>query len=402
MRIGGRRFKLPVVSRLTLAWLAFAALAAGVALYTASDDSRRRAAIAMTVEGIERIAPPAERAPSIADKIERQAFGRQAAASAIEIPVEEAFGDEAEDALEGIEAGASAFADRADDIVITVDGAPARAIAATPTLASLTSLRIAEPDAALLQRTAYGKAPRIAADGRRAAKVYARPFTPGESPHVALIVGGLGLNRALTERAIDELPPEVTLAFAPYARDLDFWARRAREAGHEFMIELPMENRSGEGEALGPATLLTSRDEAQNLQRLDWILSRAEGYFGVTNYLGAHFSADRAAVDPVLARVAAAGLAYVDDTGALKGRKGGGVAIVSRLIDPGFGAEKTRTARDLESLEKYAARSGEALGKTYVNADTLDALVDWAGGLGSRGVALAPASAVLAMRATDS
>ncbi len=402
MRIGGRRFKLPVVSRLTLAWLAFAALAAGVALYTASDDSRRRAAIAMTVEGIERIAPPAERAPSIADKIERQAFGRQAAASAIEIPVEEAFGDEAEDALEGIEAGASAFADRADDIVITVDGAPARSIAATPTLASLTSLRIAEPDAALLQRTAYGKAPRIAADGRRAAKVYARPFTPGESPHVALIVGGLGLNRALTERAIDELPPEVTLAFAPYARDLDFWARRAREAGHEFMIELPMENRSGEGEALGPATLLTSRDEAQNLQRLDWILSRAEGYFGVTNYLGAHFSADRAAVDPVLARVAAAGLAYVDDTGALKGRKGGGVAIVSRLIDPGFGAEKTRTARDLESLEKYAARSGEALGKTYVNADTLDALVDWAGGLGSRGVALAPASAVLAMRATDS
>ncbi|HBK92990.1 MAG TPA: hypothetical protein DDZ68_15095 [Parvularcula sp.] len=402
MRIGGRRFKLPVVSRLTLAWLAFAALAAGVALYTASDDSRRRAAIAMTVEGIERIAPPAERAPSIADKIERQAFGRQAAASAIEIPVEEAFGDEAEDALEGIEAGASAFADPADDIVITVDGAPARAIAATPTLASLTSLRIAEPDAALLQRTAYGKAPRIAADGRRAAKVYARPFTPGESPHVALIVGGLGLNRALTERAIDELPPEVTLAFAPYARDLDFWARRAREAGHEFMIELPMENRSGEGEALGPATLLTSRDEAQNLQRLDWILSRAEGYFGVTNYLGAHFSADRAAVDPVLARVAAAGLAYVDDTGALKGRKGGGVAIVSRLIDPGFGAEKTRTARDLESLEKYAARSGEALGKTYVNADTLDALVDWAGGLGSRGVALAPASAVLAMRATDS
>ena len=402
MRIGGRRFKLPVVSRLTLAWLAFAALAAGVALYTASDDSRRRAAIAMTVEGIERIAPPAERAPSIADKIERQAFGRQAAASAIEIPVEEAFGDEAEDALEGIEAGASAFADPADDIVITVDGAPARSIAATPTLASLTSLRIAEPDAALLQRTAYGKAPRIAADGRRAAKVYARPFTPGESPHVALIVGGLGLNRALTERAIDELPPEVTLAFAPYARDLDFWARRAREAGHEFMIELPMENRSGEGEALGPATLLTSRDEAQNLQRLDWILSRAEGYFGVTNYLGAHFSADRAAVDPVLARVAAAGLAYVDDTGALKGRKGGGVAIVSRLIDPGFGAEKTRTARDLESLEKYAARSGEALGKTYVNADTLDALVDWAGGLGSRGVALAPASAVLAMRATDS
>lgn len=402
MRIGGRRLKLPVVSRLTAAWIVFAAIAGGVALYTASDDSRRRAAIAMTVEGIERIAPPADNRSVIADRIERQAFGREAAAATNAAALGEALGDETEDALAGIEAGAPVYADPAADIIITVDGTPARSIAATPTLASLTSLRVAEPDSALLQRTSYGRAPRVGEDGRRASKFYARPFSPGDDPHVALIVGGLGLNRALTERAIDELPPNVTLAFAPYAKDLDFWAKRAREAGHEFMIELPMENRSGEGEALGPATLLTSRDEAQNLQRLDWILSRVEGYFGVTNYLGAHFSADRDAVDPVLARVAAAGLVYVDDTGALRGRRGDGVATVSRLIDPGFGAEKGRTARDLSSLESIAARSGEALGKTYVNADTLDAIVDWAEGLSSRGLALAPASAVLVMRASDS
>jgi polysaccharide deacetylase 2 family uncharacterized protein YibQ len=392
--------KLPVVSRLAQAWVAFAALAAGVAAYTASDDSRRRAAIAMTIEGIERIAPPAASRHAVADRIDRQAFGREALAVA---PAgAEALGDEAEDALAGIETGATEFADPAADIVITVDGSPAMAIGAASALASLTPLRIAEPDAALQGRNAYGKAPRIGADGRRAIKVYARPFSPGDDPPVALIVGGLGLNRALTERAIEELPPNVTLAFAPYAKDLGYWAKLAREAGHEYMVELPMENRSGEGETLGPATLLTSRDEAQNLQRLDWILSRAEGYFGVTNYLGAHFSADRDAIAPVLARVASAGLAYVDDTGALKGRKIDGVATVSRLIDPGFGAEKGRTARDLEGLEKIAARSGEALGKTYVNADTLDGIVEWADGLSSRGLSLAPASAVLAMRASDS
>lgn len=400
MRIGGRRFKLPVVSRLTQAWLVFAAIAGGVLVYTATDDSRRRAAIAMTVEGIERIAPPAGHHPSISDQTDGPAFGREAAVPALAASAE-AFGDDAEDALAGIETGAPAYADPASDIVITVDGTPARAIGAAPSLASLTSFRIADPDAALLQPNAYGKAPRIADDGRRAAKVYARPYVPGDDPSVALIVGGLGLNRALTERAIDELPSNVTLAFAPYAKDIEFWAKRARGAGHEFMIELPMENRSGEGETLGPATLLTSRDEAQNLQRLDWILSRAEGYFGVTNYLGAHFSADRDAIDPVLARVAAAGLAYVDDTGALKGRKAGDITTVSRLIDPGFGAEKGRTARDLESLEKIAARSGEALGKTYVNADTLEAIVEWADGLASRGLALAPASAVLAMRSGE-
>lgn len=402
VRIGGRRFKLPVVSRLSLAWLAFVALAGSVAVYTASDDGRRRSAIAMTVEGIERIAPLADGRASIADKIERQAYGREATAALTAASAGEAFGDDAEDVLSGIESGALAYADPAADIVITVDGSPARAIDATPSLASLSSARIAEPDAALLQRTAYGKAPRIAEDGRRAARFYARPFAAGDDPNVALIVGGLGLNRAVTERAIEELPPSVTLAFAPYAKDLDFWAKRAREAGREFMIELPMENRSGEGEALGPATLLTSRSAQQNLQRLDWILSRAEGYFGVTNYLGAHFSANRAALDPVLERVAGAGLAYIDDTGALRGRKVGGAATVSRLIDPGFGAQKGLTARDLDSLEKLAARNGDALGKTYVNADTLDTIVEWANGLPSRGLALAPASAVLAMRAGDS
>lgn len=383
------------------AWLVFAVLCAGLGVYTVSDDARRRAAIAMTVEGVERLAPPPEARQAAAARIDRQDFEREAlsATPASAGPFEV----EAEDALGGIEAGGPVAGDPADDIIITVDGAPARSIgAASPALAALTLARIAEPDPLLLERTPYGRSPRIGVDGRQPAKFYARPFAPSDGAEVALIVGGLGLNRALTERAIAELPAGVTLAFAPYAKDLDHWARRAREAGHEFMIEIPMENRSGEGEALGPATLLTSRTAEQNLQRLDWILSRAEGYFGVTNYLGAHFSADRDAIRPVLDRLAAAGLAYVDDTGAVKPAKNGAVSTVSRLIDPGFGGDRSRTARDLESLERIAARSGVAVGKTYVNADTLDALVEWAEGLPARGLALAPASAALAMRAEDS
>ncbi len=395
MRFGGRRLKLPVLSRLTQAWLFFAAICAGMTLYTVSDDARRRAAIAMTVEGVERLAPPTEERRAAVSRIDRQDFGREA-------PAADPYDVAAQDELAGIETGGPAAPDPAADVVITIDGAPAKSIAAGHALASLTVARIADPDPLLLQRTAFGRAPRIGPDGRRPATFYARPFTPGDGVEVALIVGGLGLNRSLTERAITELPAGVTLAFAPYAKDLDYWARRAREAGHEFMLEIPMENRSGEGEALGPATLLTSRSAEQNLQRLEWILSRAEGYFGVTNYLGAHFSADRDAIAPVLDRLASAGLAYIDDTGAVRPGKEKGVATVSRLIDPGFGGDKARLARDLDSLEKIAARAGHAVGKTYVNADSLGALVEWADTLSSRGLALAPASAVLAMRTEES
>jgi len=402
VRFGGRRLKLPVLSRLTQAWLALAFGCAAMAVYTFSDDARRRAAIAMTIEGVERLAPPTDERRSAASRLDRQDFPREASDAETGPPAADPYDLNAEDSLGGIEAGAPVAADPAADIVITVDGAPARAIATSASLAALTIARIAPPDPALLQANAYGRVPRIGADGRRPSKVYASPLTPGDGPSVALIVGGLGLNRALTERAIAELPAGVTLGFAPYAKDLDHWARRAREAGHEFLIEIPMENRAGEGEALGPATLLASRSAEENLQRLDWILSRAEGYFGVTNYLGAHFSADRDAIRPVLDRIAAAGLYYIDDTGVVRSRKDAGVGAVSRLIDPGFGGDKGRAARDLDTLEKIAARNGQAVGKTYVNADTLGALVEWAETLSSRGLALAPASAVLARNSEDS
>jgi len=58
---------------------------------------------------------------------------------------------------------------------------------------------------------------------------------------VALIIGGLGLNAATTRQAIESLPPEVTLSFVPYADGLQGWIDMARAAGHEVMLEAPME-----------------------------------------------------------------------------------------------------------------------------------------------------------------
>lgn len=392
-----RRFRLPVLSRLAWAWLAFAAIAAAATLFASADIGRTRALVAMAVEGVERLAPPVEHTP-ISDPVPERLARGEAAISAL--PAADA--PDAEDALGGISDGYWFHEDPADDVVITIDGAPARAINEARNAAGAAGWTpIAAPDASLLKRSAYGQIPVVAADGRKASHVYAQPFTPRQTPHVALIVGGLGLNRALTERAIDELPPYVTLAFAPYAKDLPFWTKRARSAGHEVMIELPMENRAGDEETLGPAALLTSRTPEQNELRLEWILSRFQGYFGVTNYLGSKFSADKQAMERLLARLDAAGLAYVDDTGALSRLRAKDGAAVDRVIDPGFGGDKTLIRRDLESLEKVAARNGDALGKTYVHDRTLSDIASWASSLEERELTLAPASAVLALRAGD-
>ncbi len=417
-----RRVRIPVLSRLTVAWLGSLAAVvglAGFAFMAGRGDPPEK--VALKIEALERIAPPiASSQPNTQaqDLPLRGAEGLTLAAAPVlrdgdapgVITIRpRAEGLDADDFLLYAEddhgfGGTQIDEDLAfteDDIVITIAGG---ARAASPVNASAVlparPMPIPDPDPRLLQSTPLGKIPRVSADGRKAANYYARPFEGGASaPKVAIIIGGLGLNTRITERAIDELPPEVSLAFAPYAKNLEFWTQKARNAGHEVLIELPMESHSANQAALGAAALLTSRSPEENLQRLDWLLSRFGGYFAATNYMGGKFAADDASLSPVLARLRDAGVGYIDDTGAAKtaGAKSGALwTSVNRMIPPApdaSGASKVR--RELTALEKIAARDGAALGKTYAYASTIDEITAWADSLGDRQIAIAPASAVL-------
>lgn len=383
-----RRLRLPVVSRLTLAWGALALSVAGFA--AASYWKGDRPLIELALE---------RRIETTARPLPRQAPEFVGTARAPTIALRDA-GDAAlvrDDVYAGLDDTTLDFADaydasdEGDDIVITIDGEPARdsRLPAPPTRAAVkTPTSIPGPDPALLAKTPFGMRPAVARDGRRAETLYAHPYTDDGKPKVALIVGGLGLNRDLTLRAIESLPPEITLAFAPYARGLDEWSAKARANGHEVMIELPMEARGPEGRSgdiLGPAALLTGRAPGENLQRLDWLLSRLPAAFGATNYLGTKFSADKEAMKLLTARLAQAGLAYADDTGAVEG------ASKARIIGSDGGA----ALDDFKALEAGAANSGRSLGKVYLDPAAIDTIISWAEGLSERGYALAPASAVI-------
>lgn len=378
-----RRLRLPVVSRLTLAWSALALIAAGFAAasFWTGDRPLIELALDRKVETTARPLPARE--AHAAEKPAPPAVALRDDASPAEGDVYAGLDG---DALALPDAGVETLPD--DAVVITIDGEPARdaRLPAPPVLADVEPPKaIPGPDPQLLARTPYGMRPAVGRDGRRAETAYARPFTDDNRPRVALIVGGLGLNRDLTLRAIETLPAEVTLAFAPYARGLEEWSEKARADGHEVMIELPMETRGPEGrsgEILGPAALLTGREPGDNLQRLDWLLSRLPAAFGATNYLGTKFSADEEAMRVVLARLSQAGLAYADDTGSVDG------ASRARLIG---GA----SASELKALEATATQTGRALGKAYLDPGAIDVIASWAEGLEERGYALAPASALI-------
>lgn len=413
-----RRFRRPILGRLAWAWLAFAAasaVAAGLVLFIGDRWPGR---IALPVEGeAEQFAPPLARG----DGAEAPASaGRQAADITLAggprlrdgaiSPPEDVFATPYEYAPFGERDDAHELLEPAEEplgeVVITVDGRNVDEPNEAPKLAqhAPAAIRIPDPDPALLQDTLYGKAPRIGPGGLAAYRAYARPFDPGDDrPRIAIVVGGLGLNKTFTERAIEQLPPEATLAFAPYADDLEIWAAKARRAGHEIAIELPMEGYGGDPSALGSAALLTTRTTKQNLQRLDWILSRFGAYFAATNYQGGKFSADTEAMAPVLERLRDMGVAYIDDTGAARrtARKiGGQWTIVNRVIAAaGAGDSRGMLREDLEALERIARRDGEALGKTYAYEANLEEIESWAKDIEARGLTLAPASAVLRARA---
>ena len=85
--------------------------------------------------------------------------------------------------------------------------------------------------------------------------------------------------------------------------DLERTVARAREAGHEALLQVPMEPFDYPDSDPGPQTLLTSSRPPENLDRLSWVMSRFSGFVGIVNYMGAKLTSDPAALEPVLREI---------------------------------------------------------------------------------------------------
>jgi len=248
------------------------------------------------------------------------------------------------------------------------------------------------PIAGLSQPGPNGPLPVIAPDGRVPAQAYARPFRSNGKPRVALIVGGLGLNAVTTRAAIERLPPEVTLSFVPYAENLQSWIDQARAQGHEVMLEMPMEPVGYPDNDPGPYTLLADGGPDDVQAKMDWLLSRATGYFGVTNYLGDRFATSDAGMGAFLTALRQHGIAFLDD-GSFQRRPGAWArASADRVIDQTQSPAAIIAA--LNSLEAQAKLRGSALGTGFSYPVTVEAAARWTAGLEQRGLQLAPASAM--------
>lgn len=254
-------------------------------------------------------------------------------------------------------------------------------------------------DPALILNTPQGPLPRIADDGRTPMQAYAAPAAAGPRK-IAIVVRGLGISAAATRAALDSLPPAVTLAFAPYARDVSKWVAEARARGHEVLLEVPMEPYDFPDSDPGPHTLRGAGGEGANIERLNWALTRATGYAGVTNLMGQRFLSNPDALAPVLTYLSRHGLYFFDDGSATQS-----VAplvagqVGAPLVQSNAAIDTIQTALEIDhglsDLEKSARANGSATGSAFLYPVSLSRIAAWAKDLHARGFVLVPVSAIV-------
>jgi len=229
----------------------------------------------------------------------------------------------------------------------------------------------------------------------------AAPAADGR-PRIAVVIDDLGLDGPRSQRAI-ALPAAVTLSFMSYATEARGETEEARERGHELLVHVPMEPLSAH-EDMGPNGLLVSLSQDEVLRRLRWDLGRFDGYVGINNHMGSRFTADAAAMAPVIAEVKARGLLFLDSRtagdsqGAVLAQRAG-VPFAERDVFLDDVITPAAIAAQLRATEMWARRHGTAVAIGHPHDETLAALAAWIAALPQKGLVLVPLTAVVEARA---
>lgn len=252
----------------------------------------------------------------------------------------------------------------------------------------------------LYEDTPDGRLPVIRKDGLTPYKAYKKPFAnPGNKPVISIAVMDMGLSTKITDTAIKTLPAEISLIVSPYAEGPDMWTNNARAGGHEVWLSLPMESSGYPKIDPGPHTLLVGAPERENLQKLNWIMSRAAGYTGLVATYQPEFMASTNDLRPVLGSLYKRGIAFLD-SGNLAGAVPETMAVslnapysnIDVWIDKPENTPQIINA-SLQQLEVIARENGFAAGIISPTAVSFTEVQTWAATLNDKGIILAPLSA---------
>ena len=252
--------------------------------------------------------------------------------------------------------------------------------------------RLVDPPLPPTDRVAIAAPPPRFAALRDVRKETAPPPTSGAK--IAIVVRGLGLSQSATDAAITKLPAAVTLAFSPYARNLKGWVERAKAAGHEVLVEVPLESKDFPAQDPGPLGLLTTLELKDNAERLDAIIKASSGAIGVFDAMGTKFRESDPHISPMFAKLKEQNLFYVQGS---PGIRVGEATVPTATADVVLDERPFRAAIDarLDYAERLARYQGSTIAALSAKPVSFERLVLWLDQATKRGIVLAPISAAL-------
>ncbi len=227
---------------------------------------------------------------------------------------------------------------------------------------------------------------------------------PDSRPAVAVVIDDLGLNRRGTA-ALNRLRAPLTLAFLPYATDLERQTQAARAAGHELLVHVPMEPRSRDWP--GPNALTSQLGPAELISRLRSNLRSFRGFVGINNHMGSLLTADPVSMDILMAELRQRDLLFLDsrttsDSVAAREAERMGVPSAERDVFIDNDLDVQSVLRELTHAEHIARHKGHAVALGHPHDVTIEALKRWLPSLDARGIALVPISAIVARQSCAS
>jgi polysaccharide deacetylase 2 family uncharacterized protein YibQ len=227
----------------------------------------------------------------------------------------------------------------------------------------------------------------------------AQPVKDDGKTYITIIMAGLGKSTLPTERALDDLPPEVTLAFSPYGDNPQGWIKKSVASHHETLMMLPMETEIYPEEDPGPRALSTRLSDHDNEENLNWLLAKSDGVAGVINMMGSRFMTDGKRLSPVFETLRKKDNLFIEVPSIAKSM---GATVAAQEKIPYFAAtaqiDAIATDRDIRDklamLEKTAREHGYAVGIAMPYPLTFNIVKSWAAGLKERGITLAPLETV--------
>lgn len=224
-------------------------------------------------------------------------------------------------------------------------------------------------------------------------------------PVVSIIIDDLGNRGRLDRRAVD-LPGPVAMSVLPHTPHARHVAERARRAGKEILVHLPMQSEAAPD---SPPDTIALHDTRRQLEdHLRRALAAVPHAAGVNNHMGSLITRHPGHMAWLMKALAEHPHLFFVDSRTTKftvaGRVAGEHGVPSLARDVFLDDDPSREAveRAFDELVDVARRRGRAVAIGHPRATTLDVLEERLPELAARGVTLVPLSEMLESRMVES